>query len=139
MIVLDTNVVSELMKPDAAPPVFNWTAKQSSSSLFTTTVTMAEIFYGIELLAHGRKRLDLTTAARTLFEGIFRDRVLAFDIQAATLYPTMAAARRKSGRPIAPFDAQIAAIALSRGAALATRNTDDFDRCGLQLVNPWAA
>jgi len=138
MIVLDTNVVSELMRPDAAPLVFEWAARQPRSALFTTTVTMAEIFYGLELLAKGRKRLDLTAAATTLFETSFSGRVLSFDTDAAALYATIAAARRKAGRPIAPFDAQIASIALSRGASLATRNTADFELCGIPLINPWS-
>lgn len=137
MIVLDTNIVSELMKPDGEPAVYQWAAKQPRTGLFTTTITMAEVFYGLELLSRGRKRLDLTAAATSLFEEIFKDRVLPFDTDAATVYPAVAASRRKIGRPISPFDAQIAAIARSRGAALATRNTADFEFCELTLINPW--
>lgn len=137
MIVLDTNVLSELMKPDAALSVSEWVNSQPRLSLFTTSVTKAEVFYGIELLSSSRKRLDLSAAATILFERIFKDRILSFDTEAAALYAQIAAARRRAGRPISPFDAQIAAIARSRGASLATRNTTDFEHCGLTLINPW--
>lgn len=138
MIVLDSNVVSELMKGTPATQVVNWAAQESRPGFFTTTVTMAEVLSGIQLLPKGRRRAQLETEARSLFEQDFEDRVLSFDIDAAKVYPSIVAGRRKAGRPIAPFDAQIASIALSRGAMLATRNTADFELCGVDLVNPWA-
>ena len=82
--------------------------------------------------------MDLTAAATILFERIFKDRILPFDTEAAVLYAQIAGARRKAGRPIAPLDAQIAAITRSRGASLATRNTTDFEHCGITLIDPWS-
>jgi predicted nucleic acid-binding protein len=137
MIVLDTNVLSELMKPQPEPLVFQWVARQPRPALFTTAVTMGEILSGLELLPAGRRRAALTAAAGALFEESLAGRVLPFDSDAAERYATIAAARHRAGRPISPFDAQIASIVSSRGAALATRNTADFERCGIHLVNPW--
>jgi predicted nucleic acid-binding protein len=139
MIVLDTNVVFELMKVVPAPKVFEWVARQPRQRLFTTAVTMAEVLFGLELLPAGRRRTDLTTAARAMFDESLSGRVLPFDSEAAVVFPTINATHRKAGRPISQFDAQIASIAFSRGAALATRNTADFEHCGVVLVNPWTA
>lgn len=137
MTVLDTNVVSELMKGTPDPSVFHWVASQPPTALFTTAVTMAEVFYGLELLPQGRHRRDLTSAAERMFEVVFRARVLPFDTDAASVYGELAASRQKAGRPSAPFDLQVAAIARSRGAAVATRNTADFDLCDLTVIDPW--
>lgn len=139
MIVLDTNVLSELMKPSPSPEVLHWFATQSPDSIFTTAITQAEILFGIELLPKGKRRDALHAAAMAMFDQDFAGRVLPFDSAAATAYSRIAASRQKAGRPISHFDAQIAAIALCHGAALTTRNTADFEKCGLRLVNPWAA
>jgi predicted nucleic acid-binding protein len=139
MIVLDTNVLSELMKAVPTPEVFEWVARQPRQRLFTTSVTMAEVLFGLELLPKGRRRSDLTTAARAMFDESLGGRVLPFDAEAAAVFPIVNAAHRKAGRPISQFDAQIASIAFSRGAALATRNTADFEHCGIILLNPWTA
>ncbi len=135
--VLDTNVVSEVMKSEPSPIVLKWLSQmRESSDLCITTVTMAEILYGIELLPQGKRRIAFLAGAERMFL-IFAGRILPFDEEAAHTFPKIAAARRYSGRPIAELDAQIAAIARSRNATLATRNTADFANCGIHLVNPW--
>jgi predicted nucleic acid-binding protein len=103
----------------------------------TTTLTQAEIFYGLALLPEGRRRDDLTAAARLVFDVDLAGRVLPFDIDAALAYPEIAAGRRQGGRPIDQIDAQIAAIVRSRGARLATRNLRDFADCGIDVICPW--
>lgn len=137
MIVLDTNVLSEMLRPKPSAHVESWMAAQSPGMLFTTAVTQAEILYGVELLADGRKRGRLFAAIGSIFDEDFAGRILPFDADAAAAYAAIAAARRNAGRPISQFDAQIAAITRSRGAALATRNTRDFEGCGIELVDPW--
>ena len=137
MIILDTNVLSEVMRPAPSVRVLEWLAKQSALTVFTTTIAMAEILYGIELLPKGRRRAALASAAEAMFEEDFAGRILPFDNDAARAFPKIAAVRRGSGRPITRFDAQIAAIARSRGAAIATRNTGDFEECSVTVVNPW--
>lgn len=136
MIVLDTNVVSELMRARPEPRVLAWLARQPSTGLFTTTLTQAEIFYGLKLLPDGKRRDDLIEAARPIFEREMAGRVLPFDSDAAMAYPTIVATRRQAGRPISQIDGQIAA---SRGARLATRNLRDFADCGVVLLDPWSA
>ena len=138
MIVLDTNVISELLLPKPAPPVVDWLSEQHSGGIFTTSVTEAEILYGLRLLPDSRRRRDLESAILPIFSEDLAGRVLPFDREAADVYGTIATDRRKNGRPISQFDAQIAAIALSRGAALATRNVADFEELGLSIINPWA-
>ncbi len=137
MIVLDTNVLSELMRPEPDAAVVAWIGGQPMAGLFTTTLTQAEIFYGLALLPRGRRRDALVAAARPMFEVDLAGRVLPFDTDAALAYPDIAAGRRKGGRPISQIDAQIAAIARSRGARLATRNVSDFADCGIAVVDPW--
>lgn len=139
MIVLDTNVLSEAIRPDPAPPVLHWMAAQPNERLFTTAITAVEILYGLATLPLGRRRAALELAVRQMLAEDFAGRVLAFDSLAAEEYARIAVVRRKQGRPIGQFDAQIAAIASSRGAALATRNVADFESCGVDLINPWAA
>jgi toxin FitB len=137
MIILDTNVLSEVMRPTPAPEVLRWVAAQPTSGLFTTAITQAEILYGIEILPKGKRRAALQSAVHAMFEEDFAGRILPFDSDAARLFPHIAASRRMSGRPITQWDAQIAAIARSRGAALATCNTADFEHCGITLFDPW--
>jgi predicted nucleic acid-binding protein len=98
---------------------------------------VAEILYGIELLPKGKRRDKLLTETEAMFNEDFAGRILPFDEEAARAFAEIAAARRTQGRPIAEFDAQIAAIARTQRAALATRNTSDFEACGVRLVNPW--
>lgn len=137
MIILDTNVVSELMRAEPAESVRDWVASQPASRLFVTAVTQAEILYGVGLLPDGRRRKKIATAARAMFDEDFDDRILAFDSDATPFYAEIAVVRRQKGRPISQFDAQIAAIARSTGAALATRNVGDFEHCEVELINPW--
>jgi toxin FitB len=138
VIILDTNVVSELMSPSASVAVETWASEQHSiEEFFLTTITVAEILYEIELLPTGKRRDRLASAAEAMFSEDFGGRVLTFDEEAARAFSKIAASRRTCGRPIAHFDAQIAGIALTRGATLATRNTGDFESCGIPLVNPW--
>lgn len=138
MIILDTNIISELMRAEPAPQVLAWIRGRSGSSLFTTSLAQAEIYYGLALLPEGQRRNALEAAARAMFETDFAERVLSFDTSAAPVYADIAAARRLAGRPIAQIDAQIAAIARARGARLATRNVKDFEGCGIELINPWS-
>lgn len=138
MIILDTNVLSELMRPKPSANVAAWVAKQPITEIFTTTITEAEIFYGIELLAEGKRREQLLAAADAMFTEDLAGRVFGFESDAARAFSQIAAQRRSLGRPISHADAQIAAIVKARRARLATRNIGDFDDCGIDVVNPWA-
>lgn len=138
MIILDTNVLCEFMKPLPEPKVVLWLRNQPSASLFTTSITQAEIHYGICLLPEGKRRTALQDAAAEMFREDFAGRILAFGCQEARLYAELAAERRSLGKPISQSDAQIAAIARSSGARLATRNVVDFEECGLEILNPWS-
>jgi hypothetical protein len=138
MIILDTNVISEVIKPDPSVAVTGWLARERPSDIFTTTITQAELLYGIELLPRGRHRSTLEAAITKILREVLLDRILPFDSDAAVAYSRIAASRRAIGRPISEPDAQIAAIAHSRGAALATRSTSDFEHCGIKVLNPWA-
>jgi toxin FitB len=137
MIVLDTNVLSETLRPKPAEAVSRWMRAQSLTTLFTTAICEAEIFYGLASMPAGRRRSALERAMASIFEEVFLDRILPFDSAAARAFAAIAAARRRLGRPIAQFDAQIAAIAYSRGAAVATRNVEDFADCGIKVISPW--
>lgn len=138
MIVLDTNVVSELMRTTPAASVVAWASRQQAAEVCTTSVTLAEVRYGIAWLPAGRRRDLLRAAADDVF-GAFADQVLAFDAAAAAGYADIVVEREHSGSPISGFDAQIAAICRTRHATLATRNTHDFDLLGLELVDPWTS
>ena len=137
MIVLDTNVVSELMKPAPDETVTDWIASQPAPSLYTTSITQAEILHGIALLPSGKRRDALDAAAEAMFREDFGGRILPFSSDAARPYARIAAERRGAGRPISRFDAQIAAIASSMGAAIATRDAADYQGCGVKIINPW--
>jgi toxin FitB len=137
MIILDTNVLSEMMRPQRDRTSMTWILAEDPAQLFTTAVAQAEILFGLALLPQGRRRTLLAGAVRQMFAEDFAERTLPFDSAAAEEYAALAAQRRGLGRPIAPFDAQIAAIARSRNAILATRNIKDFGDCDVRLVNPW--
>lgn len=137
MIILDTNVISELMRPSPSPQVTEWLSQQDGQSVFLTTVTEAEIRFGLALLPLGSRRKALEAAMNDMLDQEFRDRILPFDRAAAHLYSVIGAQHRAAGQPISQFDCQIVSIARSHGARLATRNTDDFEGCGVMLVNPW--
>jgi len=137
VIVLDTNVISELMRAEPDAGMLAWIARQAMAGLFTTTLTQAEIYYGLALLPEGRRRETLLAAVQPMFDVDLAGRILPFDTDAALAYPAIAAGRRWSGQPISQIDAQIAAIVRSRGARLATRNIRDFEHCGIAMVDPW--
>lgn len=137
MILLDTNVVSELMKPIPHSDVLAWGDAELESDLFICTITRAEIELGIALLPDGRRKREIATSAQLMFEQ-FSGRCLVFGEMAAIQYARLVAQRRRIGRPIQIEDAQIASIALAHGLRLATRNVKDFDEiAGLETVNPW--
>ncbi|MCZ7436005.1 type II toxin-antitoxin system VapC family toxin [Micromonospora sp. WMMC241] len=136
MIVLDTNVVSELMRSEPAPVVLAWLRRSSATGLCTTAVTVAEIRYGIARLSDGQRRDSLQQAANEIFAA-FPRQVLPFDLAAAGAYADVVAGRDRIGRPIDGFDAQIAAICRTQVATLATRNIKDFADTGIEVVDPW--
>jgi len=136
MIVLDTNVASELMKPSPAPIVRDWIRAHRGGKLPTTSITLAEIRYGIERLPTGRRRDLLKATADDIFS-TFEDQILPFDAAAAAHYPAIVTRRDRAGLPIDGFDAQIASICHTHDAALATRNLKDFQDTGINLIDPW--
>ena len=138
MIVLDTNVISELMRAEPHQGVFAWVAAQPRSTLYTTCINQAEILYGIAALPAGRRRDALAAAAEVIFEEDLAGRILPVDGKAAACYAGIAAARRLAGNPLEGFDALIAAAALAAGASVATRDVSGFEDCGLTIINPWA-
>ena len=137
MIVLDTIVISEAMRPVPNSSVSRWLSGQAPLQLFTTTISLAEILTGVERLPVGKRRSGLLETAETMFTRLFAHRIFVFDEGAARAFPEIAVSRRSRGRPISLFDAQIAAIARANGATLATRDTSDFEECGIRVVNPW--
>jgi predicted nucleic acid-binding protein len=137
MIILDTNVLSELMRQQPSKAVSTWVGSRPAASLFTSTITQAEILYGVALLPAGARRDRLRVAVEGILAEEFSGRVLGFDTPAARAFGSIAAARRQAGHPISHADAQVAAIAVSREATLATRNVSDFEGCGLEIVGPW--
>ena len=137
MIILDANVLSELMKPRPSPTVVAWVAKQPAVEVFTTSITEAEILYGIELLAKSKRREQLLAAADAMFTEDLAGRIFGFESDAARVFSKIAVQRRALGKPISHADAQIAAITQVRKAKLATRNVADFQDCGIDLVDPW--
>jgi toxin FitB len=136
MIILDTNVVSELMRPEPAPGIASWVRARDRRELRTTTITLAEVRYGIARLPDGRRKQALLGAADEVFSA-FADQILPFDTAAAEHYAVIASSRERAGKPIAGFDALIAAVCRSQGAVLATRNVSDFDGAGIELIDPW--
>ncbi len=137
-MLLDTSVVSELMRVAPSAQVLRWVDARPTRELFVSAVTEAEIRTGIAFLPEGARRRGLAAAAERCFRGLFDGRVLAFDSAAARAYAEIAAARRAAGRPVPQADCQVAAIARSRGMAVATRNVRDFDDSGVDVVEPWA-
>jgi hypothetical protein len=135
MILLDTNVISELVKPQPNPRVVSWT-RRSAAALAVPTIAVAEMAFGIEKLVEGRRRDELLDALRRLVTE-FAERLFDFNVNAAWAYGRILARARHAGRPMALPDALIAAIAQANGCALATRNVKDFTSTGLELVNPW--
>ena len=138
-VLLDTNVVSELMRKAPDPMVAVWAAGHRLENLFFSAVGEAELRYGVAILPTGQRRETLVSDIERMLSEAFEDRVLPFDRSAAYAYADIAARRRSTGRPVAPADCQIAAIARSRRMAVATRNVRDFDDAGIEVVDPWVA
>jgi len=137
MILLDTDVISEMMRPRPNPTVSEWLDRQPEEELWTASVVLAELLSGIETMIAGRKQILLRAAVNAMIAEDFRGRILSFDLDAARYYGQILAKRRGIGRPIREFDAQIAATARAYGATLATRDVNDFADCNLTVINPW--
>ncbi len=136
MIVLDTNVLSELMRPRPAEPVRRWLSAQPARILYTTTISLAEILVGIRRLPDGKRRFSLSRQAEAMFTVDFAGRILSFDVAAAPAFAALSVQRQQAGRNISPVDGMIAAIAQAHGAIIASRDAD-FANCGVALINPW--
>lgn len=139
MIVLDTNVVSELMRRSPDSAVETWAAGYALEELFFSAVGEAELRYGAAIMPAGRRRETLASDIESMLRASFENRILPFDSAAARAYAEIAAACRAAGRPVSQPDGQIAAIAHSRGMAVATRNIRDFEAMGIALINPWTS
>jgi toxin FitB len=137
VIVLDTDVISELTRQTPAPGVLSWLDSLAVTEIATTTITAAELLYGVARLPGGRRKTELAAAVDGLLNDDFQGRVLSFGEPAARRYAGIVSGREQLGRPIGVADAQIAAICRTVDATLATRNTDDFEETGIELVNPW--
>ena len=137
MIVLDTNVVSELIRPAPATAVLEWVDGQSGAEIFLTAITVAELLYGVARLPDGRRKTDLAERIEAVLSEDFEHRVVPFDETAAAHYADIVVRRERVGKPISTADAQIAAICRSHGALLVTRNVDDFADIDVRTINPW--
>lgn len=137
MIVLDTNLVSEIMRLRPEPAVLAWFDAQVPSALWLTAVGAAELMFGVARMDQGARRQQLARNLSAMLETDFDGRVLPFDLAAASVYAQLAAQRERIGRPVAMADAQIASVCLAHGASLATRNHKHFDGLGLTIINPW--
>lgn len=137
MILLDTNVISELFRPSPDTAVRKFLRDLPAEELFTSAVCEAEIRYGLARMPSGRRRADLTTRAMGFLNEAFPDRIVPFDSACAAIYSEIRASREAVGRPITIEDAMIAATVRARGATLATRNLTDFEGTGIEAVNPW--
>ncbi|QRZ15581.1 type II toxin-antitoxin system VapC family toxin [Paracoccus methylovorus] len=139
MIILDTNVLSEILRPAPEPHVLDWLAARDGTTIWLTAITEAELRHGVAILPEGKRREGLAAMIDQIIREDFAGRILPFDSPAAEAFAAIAAARRAMGRPILHADCQIAAIARAHGAIVATRNTADFADCGIDLINPWNA
>lgn len=139
MTIVDTNVVSELLRPTPEARVEQWLAAQDGFDIYLTAISEAELRYGIAIMSSGKRRDALAEAIDRILHDDMAGRIVAFESAAAEAYATIAATRRATRRPIAQSDCQIAAIARAHGAAVATRNTSDFEGCGIDLIDPWSS
>ena len=137
MLVVDTNVLSELMRPTPNAVVASWIAERATSSLHITAVSEAELRLGLAIMSPGRRRDGLAEGLERMLRTGFANRILPFDSGSASAYAEIAAARRARGRPMSEADCQIAAIARSRGMAVATRNVRDLSDAGVDVIDPW--
>lgn len=139
MIIIDTNVISELIRPTPEPAVEAWLGEQDGLSIYLTAISEAELRYGVAIMTSGKRRDGLGIAIDRILRDDMAGRILPFDSAAARAYADIAATRRSVGKPISQADCQIAAIARAHNAPVATRNTPDFEGCGIDLINPWTA
>jgi predicted nucleic acid-binding protein len=137
MILFDTNIISELMKPSPSSKVINWLDQQKTTKLFVSTISIAELSYGLNALPEGTRRVQLTEAFNKAIIESFKYRILSFDESAAHLYGKIMGNRKKLGKPLNTLDGQIAAIAYTQNLAIATRNVNDFTECGVDIINPF--
>ncbi|MBY0545376.1 MAG: type II toxin-antitoxin system VapC family toxin [Gammaproteobacteria bacterium] len=137
MIILDTNVISEMMKSEPSIKVLDWLDRQEITQLFVTTITIAEISYGLDVLPKGKRKTALEVAFHTTLLEAFNYRILSFDEIAAHQYGKIMGQRKKTGHPLSILDGQICAIASAHDAAIATRNIRDFVDCDVELINPF--
>ncbi|MYL23181.1 PIN domain-containing protein [Halomonas alkaliantarctica] len=137
MIVLDTNVLSELMRPAPDARVVDWLDRQDARSVTISAITVAEILYGIERLPDGKRKRGFAAMVAAMFEEDFSGRILSFDSEAAIHYAEQVAASESAGRQVHMADAQMAAICIQHGAVLATRNLKDFEMLTVETINPW--
>ena len=138
MIILDTNVVSEFMTSPPAGAALNWLNAQDTTSLYLSTITIAEIGFGLSVVSAGKRRRLLSERFERFVATAFDQRILSFDLDAARIYGEILGHRREIGRPMSNFDGQIAAIARSKGFGVATRNVKDFEECQIVHVNPFS-
>lgn len=139
MIILDTNVISETFRPVPDRAVAGWLREQPLNQVFVTSVNKAELLTGLALMSDGKRKQALADVIERFFEESLMTPVLGFEEDAAIQYARIFSQRRKSGRPISEMDCEIAAIALTHGYAVATRNVVDFENCGIGIINPWEA
>jgi len=137
MILIDTNIISEIMSQSPSTNVLNWVNNQDSVSLYVSTITLAEINYGLMIMSDGQRKKMLTERFRFFITKAFEQRILVFNEDAALQYAEVMGHRKEVGRPMSVPDGQIAAIARSNNLKMATRNSRDFDECGLILINPF--
>ena len=139
MIILDTNVISEIMRANPDRAVLGWLRARPLPDLSTTTINLAEVSHGLARLPFGRRRRDLEIKFKSFALRGFANRILDFDANAADVYGDIVVARERAGRRLEGFDGLIAAIARFHGLPIATRNSDDFEGCGIEVINPWEA
>ncbi len=137
MILIDTNIISEMMKTTPSNAVVSWFDRQKTTELFITSITIAEISYGLNILSEGKRRNSLETVFNKAIVNAFKHRILSFDENAAHFYGKIMGQRKELGRPLSVLDGQIAAIARAHGFSIATRNIRDFSDCELTLINPF--
>jgi len=137
MILLDTNVVSETFKPMPEPRVGKWMAAVPVGQFFVSSITTAELLYGLAIMPNGKRKQALGLILQRFLTERIVNPIQSFDERDAAAYASISAHRRRIGRRLRELDAQIAAIALTRGFAVATRNTRDFEDCGIEIINPW--
>ncbi len=137
MILIDTNIISEMMKTTPSNAVVSWFDRQKTTELFITSITIAEISYGLNILSEGKRRSSLETVFNKAIVNAFKHRILSFDENAAHFYGKIMGQRKELGRPLSVLDGQIAAIARAHGFSIATRNIRDFSDCELTLINPF--